>query len=387
MGRLVNFLILVLAIAGGVYQLYLKPILTKGGLWRDVESIGNKDCTAVPELKACEKLVLHQPTGVLYLACSTPLSRTAWTPAVGRLNVSGASFNDYVATYDHASSRITRLKVKNFESQRGLSLHGMDVVPSSSNPSELFVYLINHRAPLNGQSAPRVGADSAVEIFKTTIGSDTLTHIRTVEDPVIVCPNDIVGYPDGQSFYFTNDHGEKVGLMRELDLLGRATTSVGYCHVKDGCKFAITKMHGNNGIARAQNDTFYVMNSPGGAINILERQADNSLVVTEEIPTDRSLDNAAIDSDGVLWVAGFPNAFTLLFKHFSNPSIPAPSSALRLTINTGPASFYGEKYKLDKVFEDDGKIASASTSVVHDAERHLLFLHGLSAPQLSICKI
>ncbi|KAG5643602.1 hypothetical protein DXG03_000610 [Asterophora parasitica] len=348
MGRLLNFLVLVLAIAGGVYQLYLKPILVTAGLWRDVESIGNKHCKAVKELQACEKIVLHQPTGVIYLACSTPSSRPFWTPAVGRLNASGASFNDYVATYDPATSRITRLNIKNFGSERGLSLHGMDVVPSSSNPSELFVYLINHRAPLDPNSAPHVGADSAVEIFKTAVGSDTLSHIRTVEDPVIVCPNDLVGYPDGESFYFTNDHGEKVGHLRELDILGRKTTSVGYCHVKEGCKHAITKMHGNNGIARAQNDTFYVLNSLGGAINILDRQADNSLVVAEVLPTDCGLDNASVDSDGVVWIAGFPDAFTLLFKHFANPSIPAPSSALRLSINTGTSSFYGKKYKLDK---------------------------------------
>jgi len=33
---------------------------------------------------------------------------------------------------------------------------------------------------------------------------------------------------------------------------------------------------------------------------------------------------------------------------------------------------------VDKVFEDDGTFASGITSVVHDAERKLLFLDGLS---------
>ena len=92
----------------------------------------------------------------------------------------------------------------------------MDVVPSSSNPSDLFVYLVNHRAPLGDLLAQDVGADSVVEIFKTTVGGDTLTYVTTVDDPVIFTPNDIVGSPDGRSFYFTNDHGEKVGLVRLL---------------------------------------------------------------------------------------------------------------------------------------------------------------------------
>ncbi|KAG6907905.1 hypothetical protein DXG01_006960 [Tephrocybe rancida] len=252
----------------------------------------------------------------------------------------------------------------------------MDVVQSSSKPEDLFIYLVNHRAPLDRQSARQVGADSSVKIFKTTVGSNTLTHIRTVHDPQsIISPNDLVGYPDGQSFYFTNDHGTKVGLFHGLEIFRRSST-VGYCHSHTGCKLAIRKMQANNGIARAQNDTIYVT-SMVGVISILERQSDDSLVVTDTVSTDRGLDNASIDSEGALWIAGFPNAFTF-FKHFANPSVPAPSSGLRITINTGPSSFYGEKYKVAKVFEDDGNIASGTTSVVYDAQRRRLFLHDLN---------
>jgi hypothetical protein len=88
----------------------------------------------------------------------------------------------------------------------------MDVVPSTSNPTELYVYAINHRRPVQG-SGKKVGANSVVEIFKTTIGGNTLTHLKTVEDPVIDTPNDLVGSSDGKSFYFTNDHGVKMGVV------------------------------------------------------------------------------------------------------------------------------------------------------------------------------
>jgi arylesterase/paraoxonase len=89
----------------------------------------------------------------------------------------------------------------------------MDVVPSSSDPKRLFVYLINHRAPPNSQPAKIVGADSVVEIFEAQVGGSTLTHIKTVEDQTIITPNDVVGYGDGRSFYVTNDHGEKTGIV------------------------------------------------------------------------------------------------------------------------------------------------------------------------------
>jgi hypothetical protein len=77
----------------------------------------------------------------------------------------------------------------------------------------------------------------------------------------------------------------------------------------------------------------------------------------------------------------------MLQYHFSNGSIPAASAAIRITQNTGPGAMYGEKFKSDKVFEDDGTIASGITSVVHDSQRGLLFLHGLCSPQFAICKI
>lgn len=49
-----SVLALLLAVAGGTYQLYLRPILVILGQGRVVEPIGNKHCIAVPELKACE---------------------------------------------------------------------------------------------------------------------------------------------------------------------------------------------------------------------------------------------------------------------------------------------------------------------------------------------
>ncbi len=77
-----------------------------------------------------------------------------------------------------------------------------------------------------------------------------------------------------------------------------------------------------------------------------------------------------------------------------DPSVPASVAAWRFTLNTGPGSFYGEKYTVEKVrpmvedtpgillisgfkaFEDDGSVVSGSTSVVYDSERKILYMHG-----------
>lgn len=157
------------------------------------------------------EIVRHKDTGILYAACSTPASRTVWEPSVGYLNSSARSLTDYVATYNPATSRITRLKLTGFPSSIPLALHGFDVVPSDSNPAELFVYLVNHRPPPKGTK--REYADSVIEVFKTRVDSDELVYVTTVEDSsVIISPNDIWGYGDG-SFHFTNDARAKRGIV------------------------------------------------------------------------------------------------------------------------------------------------------------------------------
>ncbi|KII92103.1 hypothetical protein PLICRDRAFT_36894 [Plicaturopsis crispa FD-325 SS-3] len=376
---LAALLVAVLAVA---YPLFLKPLLAILGVGRVITPVGNTDCIAETELQACEKIVLHQPTGILYLACSTPASRSAWTPSVDRLNASGRSTTDYIATYDPSTRTITHLDFPPLP--RGLSVHGMDVVPSSSDPETLFIYAINHRVPLHGEP----GADSAVEVFETRVGAADAKHIATVEDAgAIITPNDVVGHPDGRSFHFTNEYGAKTGFTRVLEKAGYVAASVGYCHLDAGCRIVNTHMQSNNGIARApNNDTFYVNHVAAGRMSILERQKDQSLVVTDVIQLDRPIDNVSVDADGVVWLAGLSDALCLLYKHFPDPTVRCPSSAIRVSINTGPSSFYGEKYKVEKVFEDDGSLASGVTSVVHDARRGLLFLSGVASPQLAVCK-
>lgn len=158
--------------------------------------------------------MVHAPTGTLYLACSTPAGRVEYTPYFEKFNASFAG-NDYIATYNPTTHNIQRLTFENFSGSKGFSAHGMDVVPSAEDSTTLYVYLVNHRPSLS-VNPQAVGLDSVIEVFKTKVGSTSLQHIKTVEDKVIDTPNDVVGAPDGKSFFFTNDHSAKVGLVRVL---------------------------------------------------------------------------------------------------------------------------------------------------------------------------
>jgi len=374
---------LLLAVLAGFYQYSLKYTLETSGVWRKVNPIGNTGCETVPALQACEKIVLHQPSGVLWLGCSTPANRRAWTPALNRLDGAGSG-SDYLATYDPQKRKVTRLTLTGFVESRKFSSHGLDVVSSSTNPGELWVYAINHRKPLKGWDATKVGADSVVEIFKGGLGSNTLQWVKTVNSQHLHTPNEIVGDSDGQGFYWTNDHGSSNGLMRSLEQpLRMKSTSVGYCHITKGCKIVVSGLRGSNGLASNGNGTYYV-GSILGEIQSFERQKDNSLTEVDYIKLDRGIDNLSLDADGALYAGGFPKMFDTL-KHFESADHKAASSALRITKNTGHDSFFGEKYKVDTVFEDDGSLMPPLMSVAVDAQRNRMFLHGLTCPHLLIC--
>jgi len=204
-------------------------------------------------------------------------------------------------------------------------------------------------------------------------------------------PNDIVGSPDGKSFWFTNDHGSKTGFPRKLELyLAQAKTTVGYCHIDEGCKIAASKIPGANGMTRSRtNNTFYVGSATSGGVRIYERQADNTLLLVDFAASDGlPLDNLSVDSNGAVWAAAFPKGFHLL-QRFKDITTNAASRAIRITHNPEAAESYLRlpNHKVEKIFEDDGLIAQGSTCVVNYPEKNLLFLNGISANHLTICNI
>ena len=101
---------------------------------------------------------------------------------------------------------------------------------------------------------------------------------------------------------------------------------------------------------------------------------------------ESGLDNLMVDSKGAIWAAGIPNVFTTRAHILDPTKTPrAASSVFKITLNIGESSFYGEKYSVEKVLEDDGTKISGITSAVHDATRGRLFMHGVVGENLIVC--
>lgn len=157
----------------------------------------------------------HPAEVILLLACSTIDARLRWASYFEIFNEPSPS-TDYVAIYDHKKDSFRRLTLENFSDPRGLQVHGMDVVQSRTDPSTLWVYLINHRPQLKPGTEHEHGADEAIEIFKTSPGGNSLVHVKTFDDAsVLITPNDVSGSADGESFYFTNDNPSRLGKVHK----------------------------------------------------------------------------------------------------------------------------------------------------------------------------
>ena len=248
---------------------------------------------------------------------------------MGTYNASAAG-TGYIATYDPSSKRVTKLTAKGFDSPRGLSPGGMDIVPSAHNPDELTIYVINTRPPyvdldpdlppgtreakrdeIASARTKEQGPDPSIEVFRYVLGGDSIQHVATwTDDKIVISPNDVVGLPDGKGAWFTNSMPYKTQIVRVAFLnhflqplmpiylcakqpnvvsviLQQKLTSIGFCG-SDGCKPAATGLYGINGIARSpfhSNDTFYVAHTFLGGVSLFTRQSDNRLLLDEHINT------------------------------------------------------------------------------------------------------
>lgn len=96
---------------------------------------------------------------------------------------------------------------------------------------------------------------------------------------------------------------------------------MGYCHAQKGCKSAIDGLLGASAITMDKEGKIIVGSTISGDVQVLERQNDDKLVVTDVIKlgqsqarlvidiltlnaADRPVESLAIDKEGAIWAAG-----------------------------------------------------------------------------------
>jgi arylesterase / paraoxonase len=200
--------------------------------------------------------------------------------------------------------------------------HGISYYPPDKPNGAGTLFVVNHRIE-NGKQR------NTVEIFDWLEGK--LTHRMTVEDKLMLHPNDVCGVGPNQ-FYFTNDHGSKSKFGFYLETLFRLPRAgVVYC---DAIKQTFTPALGHlvyaNGVNRSKEGKYiYVSTVARGRVLRCTTTATGVLSIQNEVLLRSGADNIEVDDSGKLWVTCHSNLLKFV-SHVYNPKAISPWEVYRV---------------------------------------------------------
>lgn len=192
----------------------------------------------------------------------------------------------------------------------------------------------------------------SIEVF--TMDGENLIHEKSLTDPSMVSPNDVV-LIDENRFYFTNDHGYTKGIGKFLEEYGGlALSNVVYF---DGSNYREVA----SGIAYANGINFdpkrnlvYVASPRDFMVKVYSKNEDGSLRFIEDIACGTGVDNIELDSEGNLWIGAHPNLIRFS-QYAKGKKTIAPSEIIKI-------NYRGKNdYSVKKIYVEDGSTMSAST--------------------------
>jgi hypothetical protein len=287
----------------------------------------------------------------------------------------------------------TRLSFTDFNG--AFVTHGIDVVKDPKSEDGVYIFAVNHlpnaayfnstTASTGNGSSGTNKASSQIELFHHTLGTSTIQHIRSISHPLIETPNDI--YADSvDSFYVTNDHFYREGVMRHIEDIWPSAKWSSIIHVtlptnrKDEveAEVALRGLWNNNGLGHGRSEGEMIISSAVGGEVYLSTTSNSSsshsstVSISEAIPFDTVTDNPSYytdpyatadqDASGVV-VAGISRAIKLPVTA-KDPDGVDPVQVWYAR-PTGEGSGNGAGWEKRLLFEDDGyRIRTASAAVL-----------------------
>ncbi|KAH7029532.1 uncharacterized protein B0I36DRAFT_245480 [Microdochium trichocladiopsis] len=352
------------------------------------------------ETGVCEDLAYHADSGLIFTACEQSLeSRLSWFPPLVHFDTAGVDKSEgALFVIDPKTRTAERVNIVHYKGP--FITHGIDVVTDTEwdkddGSSAVYIIAINHLPNPHYLSALAKGASTAgipkarsqIEVLHYIIGSSIARHMRSVWDPAVVTPNDVVavgGSPN--ELLVTNDHFHREGRLRSVEELwfGAAWTSTVYLRTVPGkevggvtASVATEKLHNNNGIGHGRPGTseIAITSCASGRLrlgNVVKASSSSSsssssakvVNFTEVVEFDSVIDNPSYFSDpyGDLsgWILPGLSRAVDLKKTFGDPAGVDPSIVWYARKDTRT----GEWVK-KVLFEDDGsRIRSASGAVL-----------------------
>jgi arylesterase/paraoxonase len=324
--------LLVLAVAGFVLR-----IVWIGGVFRSIEPHFDGTCRLVRGPMGPEDLTIHPRTGVAYVSASDRRASRAGNPVPGGIHA-----------YDLADPNAIPVNLTP-DADVTFQPHGISLWPGADGRDVLFV--VNHPPAGTGRPA------HTIEIFD--LAGDELVHRASLTDPLLTMPNDLVAVGINR-FYVTNTHKFAPGRLQTLETFLQLSGANVVHYGPNGFRVEIPDLVFPNGInVSPEGDSVYVATVTPRTLLVYSRDpANDSLTFREDIFLDSAADNIEVDDEGRLWIGAHPKMLRLQSRG-ADPSVPAPSQVLRVTLDAIGG------HAVEEIYLNDGtEIAGASVAAV-----------------------
>ncbi|GAA5999732.1 hypothetical protein JCM10207_005883 [Rhodosporidiobolus poonsookiae] len=408
MPLLPRLLALCAALLAVLYAL-LRPRLALLGLTTTPQPALNLDtCERIEGLEACGSAWVDQGSGVAYLPCSSVPARASWFPPLSRLSAPASPTQpDTLRVLDLQTRNHREIKLVGMPAQEGgagrVWVDGISGAVGGNDGGEegeevVTLYLVSHRPPSPPSSAPTVGADSVIEVFRTQLGSDEARWVRTVRHALVRTPGGVLA--DGErGVWVTNDHAGKTDWTRKLEPWYHAPSEIVYCDLTSPldrdveCVIAADGLKAPSGLAKGPGDLLYSASAFSGEVTVWEIQhADKSLVPLDIIPLPHPISALHISPTGALFAATSASFFSSGNATAANPALPlprmsrSPVEVWSVQNETGAAQYYGQKYATLLALSDPtGEVVSGITTAA--PWREWLLLTGYFTPDAVMCRL
>jgi arylesterase/paraoxonase len=306
---------------------------------------------SVAGVQSSEDITINHLTGIAYISSTDRRRQLAGLqPRQGGI---------FVYDLNAATPRLIEA-TSGFE--KAFNPHGIAIYTHEDSSVTLFA--INHN-----------NDGDFVEIFDEQNGQ--FVHRQSVSSPLMFSPNDLIAV-SANSFYVTNDHGNRSAFGRMLEEYLQLNRS--YVLYYDGSSFRIVVegLAYANGINISNDGSqIFVAATVDHSVFVYDREAQTGdLIFRERIDLKTGVDNVEIDRDGNLWIGAHPKLLTFV-DYSKDASLLSPSQVLKIH----PQASGG--YQVDEIFLDDGSTISGSS--VAAAYKNMLLIGSVFDEKFLVC--
>lgn len=312
-------------------SLFALKTVWQSGAFKTITNSFSGTTQKIEGLAGVEDITIDQTTGIAFLS-----SDDRWSAMLHNQPTKGSIYKLNLSDSVPQPVSLTL----GFQ-QEDFHPHGISLLQTPEGKKILFV--INHRKSGN-----------FIERFE--FRNDSLRHLESVSDDLIISPNDVVGVGE-RSFYVTNDHDEKnSGWRRVKDFLSIGTGNVCYYDGKKVSATSIKDIKYANGInVSPDGKKLYLASTTARSVFIYDRDlVSGTLLKSAEVDADTGVDNIELDADGNLWIGCHPQLLKFV-SHSKDESSQSPSEIIKLT-KRGDG-----KFEQKTVYMNDGSEISASS--------------------------